>query len=46
MQLELITFEYNDKNPFRSIDINGEPWFVAKDVCDVLALDTRNIKKY
>lgn len=27
------------ENPIRIIERNGEPWFVAKDVCKVLELD-------
>ncbi len=34
---ELKTFIYNDAR-VRTIEINGEPWFVLKDVCDVLRL--------
>ena len=30
-------FSYQDKQ-VRTVLINGEPWFVAKDVCDVLAI--------
>ena len=33
---EIQTFNFND-NPIRTLtDENGEPWFVAKDICDVL----------
>lgn len=30
-------FRYEDK-PVRTVVVNGEPWFVAKDVCDILEL--------
>ena len=30
-------FKYND-NEVRTVQINGEPWWVLKDVCDVLEL--------
>ncbi len=30
-------FQYEDK-PVRTVVVNGEPWFVAKDVCDILEL--------
>lgn len=30
-------FEYEDR-PVRTALVNGEPWFVAKDVCDILEL--------
>ena len=26
-------------------DENGEPWFIAKDVCDILGTDTRDLHK-
>lgn len=36
-QTELITFQFSEsKNPVRNLLIDGEPWFVAKDVCDIL----------
>lgn len=36
MNTEIQTFNFNS-NPVRTLtDENGEPWFVAKDVCDVL----------
>lgn len=38
MQYSLQVFEYEDHNPFRMIDRNGEPWFVLADVCRVLEI--------
>lgn len=36
MNTEIQTFNFND-NPVHTLtDENGEPWFVAKDVCDIL----------
>nr|UVX82248.1 MAG: antirepressor protein KilAC domain [Bacteriophage sp.] len=36
MNTEIQTFNFNH-NPVRTLtDKNGEPWFVAKDICDVL----------
>lgn len=35
-QLQRFTFE--QAFPFRAITIDGEPWFVAKDVCEALGL--------
>lgn len=32
----LTTFNFNDANPVRTVTINNEPWFVARDVCDTL----------
>lgn len=34
---ELKVFNYQD-NEVRTVEINGEPWFVLKDVCSVLGL--------
>lgn len=36
---ELKVFNYQD-NEVRTVEINGEPWFVLKDVCAVLGLST------
>ncbi|UVX67632.1 MAG: antirepressor protein KilAC domain [Namikivirus ikeda] len=36
MNTEIQTFNFNN-NPVRTLtDENGDPWFVAKDVCDIL----------
>lgn len=37
-------FEYQD-NKVRTVDVNGEAWFVLKDVCDVLNMDTSKLKQ-
>ncbi|WKW87285.1 antirepressor [Mycobacterium phage Chargerpower] len=29
-------FKFQDRAPVRTVDIEGEPWFVAKDVTDIL----------
>lgn len=34
-------FAYNDQQ-LRGVKINGEPWFVAKDVCRVLSYAVRS----
>jgi len=35
---------YFEENPVRSVMVEGEPWFVAKDVCRILELgDTRQV---
>lgn len=34
---EIQIFNYND-NQVRTIEINGEPWFVLKDVCQILSI--------
>ena len=42
---ELTTFQFQpaagteSARPVRTVTIDGEPWFVARDVCDVLGLD-------
>lgn len=41
---EMQTFVYNEKN-VRTVEKNGEPWFVLKDVCEVLEMDTSKIKQ-
>lgn len=38
------TFPATDA-PLHIVDQNGEPWFIAKDVCDVLGIDTSNLTK-
>lgn len=35
--MDIIPFKY-DRHEVRTVTIDGEPWFVAKDVCDVLDL--------
>lgn len=37
-------FEYQN-NKVRTVDVDGEAWFVLKDVCDVLHMDTSKIKQ-
>ena len=34
----LQVFEFENSRSIRVIDINGEPWFVAKDICEILEL--------
>ena len=38
MANELTRFEFQGKG-VRTVTINGEPWFVAKDVCEILELE-------
>ena len=42
MSNELQVFNYNEQHQIRTTVIDGEPWFVAKDVCDVLELSDVN----
>ncbi len=37
---EMQIFNYNDKT-VRTVEINGEPWFVLKDVCDILGISNQ-----
>ena len=39
MSNELQVFSYTEQHKIRTTVIDGEPWFVAKDVCDVLGLE-------
>jgi prophage antirepressor-like protein len=36
LQLQLATFEYQNKLKVRTATINGDPWFYGSDVCKVL----------
>lgn len=35
---EFLAFVFDDTHELRALHINGEPWFVASDVCAVLAI--------
>ena len=37
MSNELQVFNYQDRE-VRTVEINGEAWFIAKDICDILGL--------
>lgn len=37
-RLSSITFDFEENHRVRIVMINGEPWWVAKDVCDALGL--------
>ena len=37
-------FEYQN-NKVRTVDVDGEAWFVLKDVCEILHMDTTQLKK-
>ena len=41
----LTVFDFND-NQVRTFNINGEVWFVGKDVCDVLELSSNTSQAY
>ena len=38
-------FKYEENKLVRTMNINGEPWFVLKDVCEVLGMDSTQLKK-
>ena len=38
MNKEISLFDFKDKQIRVLIDENGDPWFVAKDVCDILEI--------
>lgn len=43
MNTEIQTFNFNTA-PLRTLtDENGEPWFVAKDICDILSLSNPSV---
>lgn len=44
MNAEIQTFTFNDTSIRAMADGHGEPWFVAKDVCDILDIRTNNIR--
>lgn len=39
MNTEIQTFNFNAASLRTMTDANGDPWFVAKDVCDILSLE-------
>ena len=39
----LTVFTFDDW-PVRTVAISSEPWFIAKDVCDVLGLNTNHLR--
>lgn len=41
---EMQIFNYQN-NEVRTVDLNGEPWFVLRDVCEVLGMDTSKLKQ-
>lgn len=45
MNTEIQTFNFHNA-PVRTLtDENDEPWFVAKDVCDILSLGTEHLRR-
>lgn len=44
MNTEIQTFNFNDSTLRTLTDEAGDPWFVAKDVCDILGIRTNNLR--
>lgn len=45
MTNDIQLFHSDQFGDVRALSVDGEPWFVAKDVCDALGVDTRNIRR-
>ena len=45
MSNSLQVFNSEDFGNVRALAINGEPWFVAKDVCEALGIDTSHVTR-
>lgn len=43
--MEVLPFEHEDFGKLRVISQDGEPWFVAKDVCEALGVDTSHVRR-
>lgn len=44
MNTEIQVFNFNAATLHTLTDESGEPWFVAKDVCDILGIRTNNLR--
>lgn len=44
MNTEIQTFNFNASTLRTMTDENGEPWFIAKDACDILGIRTNNLR--
>lgn len=45
MNTEIQTFNFNNATMRTLTDENGETWFVAKDVCNILGIDTNHLRE-
>ena len=45
MSNEIQRFEFKDASLRALTDEAGEPWFVAKDACDILGIDTNHLRE-
>lgn len=43
--MEILPFEHEDFGKLRVISQDGKPWFVAKDVCEALGVDTSHVRR-
>lgn len=44
MNTEIQTFNFNNATMRTLTDTAGDPWFIAKDVCDILGIRTNNLR--
>lgn len=42
---EIQIFKFKNNQLRSMIDAHGEPWFVAKDACDILAVETNHLRR-
>lgn len=45
MNTEIQTFTFHNASVRTLTDRSGDPWFVAKDVCDILSLGTEHLRR-
>ncbi len=45
MTNDIQVFQNNQFGSIRTVNINDEPWFIAKDLCQILGTETRDVKK-
>ena len=45
MNTEIQRFDFKGAALRTLIDEAGEPWFVAKDACDILGIDTNHLRE-
>ena len=45
MANEIQAFENAQFGTIRALNMDGEPWFVAKDVCDALGIATNHLRE-
>ena len=45
MNAEIRTFNFNDMSLRTLTGETGDPWFVAKDACDILGIDTNHLRE-